>query len=253
MLEHWYQFVFLFVAGGAAGLIDSIAGGGGLITVPALLLAGLDPRLALGTNKFQSSFGSFTASVRYARAGEVQVKRTVPGIVFTLIGAATGSALVQVIRIELLDALIPFLLLAILLYTVFSPRLGAIDSHPRMKEGAFYCIFGLAMGFYDGFFGPGTGSIWVIAFMLFLGQNLKKATAHTKIMNFTSNVVALAVFVIGGNVLYSAGLVMAVGQIIGARIGSGMVIKRGAEFIRPIFITMVALATLKLFWDRFGG
>ena len=107
------------------------------------------------------------------------------------------------------------------------------------------------MGFYDGFFGPGTGSFWVVAFVLLLGYNMKKATTHTKVMNFTSNIASLAFFIIGTNIDYIAGLSMAGGQILGARLGSGLVIKKGASFIRPFFIVVVTLIMLKLFWDEY--
>jgi len=115
----------------------------------------------------------------------------------------------------------------------------------------FYLIAGLTLGFYDGFFGPGVGSFWAIAFVAGLGYNLKKATGYTKVMNFTSNVVSLVIFVLGGYVIFTAGIVMAVGQVAGAKIGAGLVIKRGVRFIRPVFITIVILTTLKIIYDRF--
>jgi hypothetical protein len=120
-----------------------------------------------------------------------------------------------------------------------------------MKEMVFYLIAGLTLGFYDGFFGPGVGSFWAIAFVAGLGYNLKKATGYTKVMNFTSNVVSLFIFVLGGYVIFTAGIVMAVGQIAGSKIGSELVIKRGVKFIKPIFITVVILTTMKIIYDRF--
>jgi uncharacterized protein len=244
-------YVGLFFAAMIAGWIDSIAGGGGLITLPSLLAVGLPPHLALGTNKFQSSFGSFTATANHYRRGIIDIRSAVWGIVCTVIGAAAGAYVVQILNSELLEKIIPFLLLAILVYFIFSPRLGDRDQMPRMSERVFYLIFGLSIGFYDGFFGPGTGSFWTFLFVSLLGFNLLRATGYTKLMNFTSNIVSLIAFAIGGNIAFGVGGVMAVGQIIGAYIGSHMAIKRGAGFIRPVFVLVVLVTTIKLFIDYF--
>lgn len=244
-------YPLLFLTGTIAGLVDAIAGGGGLITLPVLLSVGFPPHMALGTNKFQSSFGSFTASYYYVKKGGVSLKSALPGIFFTLLGAALGTWSVQQVNSDILKVIIPFLLAAIIVYTFLSPNLGEIDKHPRMKPIAFYLAFGLLLGFYDGFFGPGVGSFWAISFVIMLGFNLTKATGYTKVMNFTSNIVSFIIFIAGGFVMFTAGLAMAAGQILGSKIGAGLVIKRGTKFIRPIFITMVILTTLKLIYSRF--
>lgn len=241
----------LFLAAIVAGWIDSIAGGGGLITLPALLAAGLPPHLALGTNKFQSSFGSFTATMNHYRQGIINLREAVWGIVCTALGAASGAYVVQVLDSSLLEKIIPFLLLAILIYFVFSPRLGELDTKERIHKNVFYVLVGLGLGFYDGFFGPGTGSFWTFLFVSLMGLNLLKATGYTKLMNFTSNIVSLIAFAIGGNIIFSVGLVMAVGQTLGAYIGSHMAIRRGAKFIRPVFVVVVLATTIKLFADYF--
>ncbi len=246
-----YLYPILLLTGFTAGLIDSIAGGGGLITLPVLLGIGLPPHMALGTNKFQSSFGSFTATYYYIKKGVVDFKDAVPGVIFTFIGAAIGVLTVNQIDSNVLNFLIPFLLIAILIYTLSKPNIGEIDRHPKIKRSTFYAIFGLSLGFYDGFFGPGTGSFWAMAFVGLLGFNLRKATGYTKVLNFTSNIVSFILFLIGGYVVVTAGLTMAVGQILGAKIGSGLVIKKGAKFIRPIFISIVFITILKLLYDRF--
>jgi uncharacterized membrane protein YfcA len=232
-------FPLLFCAGFAAGLIDSIAGGGGLITVPVLMSIGLPPQVALGTNKLQSSFGSGSAMLHFVRAGTVKLSDCWIGIIWTAIGAALGVWAVQLLDATILKQLIPWLLAAIAVYTLCSPRLGAEDSHARMKAGPFYLLSGLAIGFYDGFFGPGTGSFWTMALMLLLGCSMMRATATTKVMNFTSNIVALVFFLAVGQVRFMEGLVMGGGQFLGARVGSRLVIKRGTAFIRPVFITVV--------------
>lgn len=244
-------YFLLFIAGTAAGFIDSIAGGGGLITLPALLLAGLPPQMALGTNKLQSSFGSITASYHYVKSGKADLKTAKTGILFTFFGAAAGTIAVQVTSNEFLKKLIPFLLMGVLLYLLFSPKAGEIEREKRMSEKWFYVIFGLAIGFYDGYFGPGTGAFWVILIVFFLGQEMVSATAYTKVMNFTSNITALLFFLIGGKIVLIPGLVMGVGEVLGATIGSKLVIKNGVKFIKPFFYTIVVIIIISLFYKHY--
>lgn len=241
----------LFLVGLVAGLVDSIAGGGGLITIPALLGIGLPPQVALGTNKLQASFGSGSAMLTFIRSGKVKLSDCSTGILCTALGAALGTFTVQLLDPALLRLVIPWLLVAIVLYTVMTPRLGFDDLHPRMKQTPFFLVAGLVLGFYDGFLGPGTGSFWVMALIFALGFNMTKATAYTKVMNFTSNIISLIVFMAGGAVLWREGLIMGAGQFIGARIGAHMVVSRGTRFIRPVFITMVLAITAKLIWQNY--
>lgn len=243
--------LILFLAGLVAGLIDSIAGGGGLITIPVLLGIGLPPQYALGTNKLQATFGSGSAMLHFARAGTVRLRQCGEGVLFTAIGAGLGAFSVQRLDPGFLRQAIPFLLIAIAIYTLVSPRLGYEDVHPRLRPLPFYLLFGLLIGFYDGFFGPGTGSFWVMALVLGLGYNMTTATGYTKVMNFTSNIVALALFVMGGHVRYAEGLVMGAGQFIGARIGARLVVARGVGFIRPVFILVVLAVTARLIYANY--
>jgi len=240
----------LFFTGLAAGLVDSIAGGGGLITVPVLLGVGMPPKIALGTNKLQACFGSGSAMLTFVRSGTVRLNDCRVGIVSTAVGAAFGTIIIQMLDPGLLRQVIPWLLVAIILYTLMTPRLGYHDIHPRLKPVPFFLTAGLALGFYDGFLGPGTGSFWVMALMLGLGFNMTRATGYTKVMNFTSNVSSLVLFICGGSVLWREGLVMGTGQFVGARIGAHLVVRRGTAFIRPIFITMVLIITGKLIWQN---
>lgn len=150
--------ILLFVTGLAAGFVDSIAGGGGLITLPVLLSVGLPPQLALGTNKLQGSFGTLSAAYNFIRKKQVVLKEAVTGVFFTLIGAGTGAWAVQRLDPAFLRHLVPVLLVLVLIYTFFSKTLGYEERNPRMKQRTFFVIFGLGLGFYDGFFGPGTGS-----------------------------------------------------------------------------------------------
>ena len=251
MTNPFILYPLLLFTGFFAGLIDSIAGGGGLISIPALLSFGYPPHITLGTNKFQSSFGSFTASYYYIKKGAVVIKESLLGIFFTFIGASIGVWTVQQVPGKVLNNIIPFLLIAIIIYTFTKPNLGDIDIHPRLSKKVFFPIFGLLLGFYDGFFGPGVGSFWAIAFVTVLGFNFTKATGFTKVMNFTSNIVSFILFLIAGQIIFSAGISMAIGEVLGAKLGSGLVIKKGAKFIRPVFIFVVILTTIKLLYDRF--
>ena len=250
MIHPWH-LPLLFGTGLVAGFVDSIAGGGGLITLPVLLNFGLNPKDALGTNKLQATFGSGSAAWHYAEAGTVPLRDCVRGFAFSFLGAALGTLAVQQVDPSFLRRLIPLLLLAVAAYTVLKPQLGEKDLHPRMPRGWFDLVFGLTIGFYDGFFGPGTGTFWTMAYMVGLGFNMTRATGYTKVMNFASNLSSLALFLLGGKVLFPAGLTMGIGQWLGARLGSRMVITRGTKFIRPIFITVVLALTAKLIYDNY--
>ncbi len=245
------KFPLLFTTGLAAGLIDSMAGGGGLITIPVLLGIGMPPQTALGTNKLQGTFGSGSAMFHFARAGTVNLRDCAAGMVWTAFGAAFGSMAVQTLDPAFLRRVIPVLLMAIAVSMLFLPRLGMEDVRERMGKNPFSLFFGLAIGFYDGFFGPATGTFWAMAFVLCLGFNLTRATAHTKVMNFTSNLVALVFFLANGSVSLPEGIVMGLGQFAGARIGSRLVISRGSRFIRPVFIAVVIAVSAKLLWQNF--
>jgi uncharacterized membrane protein YfcA len=171
------------------------------------------------------------------------------GFVLTLIGAALGAFAVDQGDPSVLRRAIPILLIAVAIFTLLRPQLGAEDVHPRMGRPQFDLLFGLALGFYDGYFGPGTGTFWTMAFMLGLGLNMTRATGSTKVMNFASNISSLAFFLIRGRVHFVEGLVMGLGQLVGARIGAGMVIARGTRFIRPVFISVVLAITMKLLYN----
>jgi uncharacterized membrane protein YfcA len=246
-----FSLFLLFFTGFAAGFVDSIAGGGGLISLPVLLSLGMPPRLALGTNKLQASFGSLSASVNFVRKGAVKLDHTLTGILFTFMGALLGAWTIQQIHAGFIQHLIPVMLLFVFFFTLFSRDLGVGSRAPRMGRNLFFVLFGLIMGFYDGFFGPGTGSFWTGALLIILGLDMTRAAGTTRIMNFTSNVVALGVFILSGQVLYTAGIAMGAGQVFGARIGSGMAIQKGAAFIRPVFLTVVFLTIVRLIYINY--
>jgi uncharacterized protein len=247
-----HLYPLLFLVGLFAGLVDAVAGGGGVISLPVLLNLGMPVQLALGTNKLQSSFGAVMAVSRYARHGLLDRQACKIGVIATLAGAVAGAATVRVLDARFLETAIPWLLGAIVLYTLLRPKLGDGDHPARLAAPVFFTVFGLGLGFYDGFFGPGTGSFWTIALIGVQGHNFLKATAYTKVMNATSNLASLAVFALGGQIHLVAGLVMGAGQLVGARLGAGLAIQRGARFVRPVFIVMVLAVMARLLWVNFA-
>jgi uncharacterized membrane protein YfcA len=250
MIELW-QYPVLLVAGLIAGFVDSIAGGGGLITIPVLLGLGIPPQEALGTNKLQATFGSGSATWHYAKAVTVRLTDCRRGFGLAFLGSVAGTLAVQRTDPDFLRKAIPVLLIAVAVYFIIKPDLGSQPSRPRLTRGWFDLIFGLSLGFYDGFFGPGTGTFWAMAFVLYLGTNLTAATGATKVMNFASNAGSLLLFLGAGKVLFAAGLTMGLGQFLGARMGSRLVIANGSRFIRPVFLTIVFALTAKLLYDGF--
>jgi uncharacterized membrane protein YfcA len=244
-----HVYLLLVVAGFAGGFIDAVAGGGGLITVPALLAAGIPPQVALGTNKLQSSFGTTMAVCRYARAGLMSTPGLKLAVVLSFIASMGGAYAVSVLSKDLLEKLIPWLLATVAVYTALNRKFGVKTGEQRMSPAVFAILFGVALGFYDGFFGPGTGSFWTLAVVALLGLELKGATGYTKAANLASNLGSLCIFLPNGSVHFAAAAAMIAGQLIGARMGSGMVIRKGAGFIRPVFLTVVFAMTVKLLWN----
>ena len=236
-----------------AGLIDTIAGGGGLISIPALLGAGLSPVESLATNKAQAVFGSGSATFHFMRLGQIELRGILGTLVCTFIGAAAGALLVQQIDSGFLERLIPILLIAFAVYFWRSPRVSDLDSHQRIGTTAFAVAIGTSIGFYDGFFGPGTGTFFAMSYVALLGYNLRRATAHTKALNFTSNLAALLCFLSGGHILWPIAACMAVGQLIGAWIGAHMVLRHGAALVRPVLVVSSVLVSGRLLWDQTGA
>ncbi|ANE74231.1 sulfite exporter TauE/SafE family protein [Dickeya solani] len=243
----------LFLASVIAGFVDSIAGGGGLLSIPVLLAAGLSPAQVLATNKLQAVGGSFSASLYFIRRKAVDMKILTLAVPLTFVGAMFGAWLIQQIHADFLRKLLPVLVIGIGLYFLLMPKVGDEDRHARMSLLPFSLLGGACVGFYDGFFGPGAGSFYALAYVTLLGFNLAKATAHAKVLNFTSNFGSLLFFMLGGQVVWGVGLVMLVGQIIGARLGARMVLTKGQKLIRPMLVIMSALMSIKLIHDNHGS
>ncbi len=229
-----------------AGIVDSIAGGGGLIIVPALLLAGLDPVTALGTNKLQGSFGTFSSTLTYARAGQVDLKKWAPLVVFCGLSSMLGAWLVMRFSTEWLLAIMPLLLLAVAAYFLISPNIRDEGSKNRISIGAFGVSFVPLIGLYDGFFGPGAGSFFMLAIIILLGLAAIPATGLTKYLNFGGNLGALLLFIVSGKVLWLLGLIMGLCNFMGAYLGSKLAMRVGARLIRPLLVFISCAMALRL-------
>lgn len=241
-----HVFVTLVAVAAVAGFIDAIAGGGGLLTLPALLAAGLPPVNAVATSKLQSSLGTATAVIAYARRGQVDVKTMWPAALAAFTGGALGGLVLQHLDPAFLKWVIPLLLVGIALYFLFAPKLPDHDRPHRVSPRAFSLV-ALGIGFYDGFFGPGTGAFLVVGLMLLVGFNMVKATGSTKLLNLGSNVGALIVLALGGRYInWPLGLGMAAGGMIGGQLGAMTAIRIGPRIIRPLLVLVSLSLTAKL-------
>jgi len=239
---------FLMAAAFVAGLIDAMAGGGGLITIPALLAAGVPPVDALGTNKLQASFGTATAFSTFARAGHVDLQRFAVPALAAFLGSAAGAFIVQQIDPGFLAAFIPALLVAMAIYFLVGPKMGEDDRH-MLVGGAGLAGIAAAIGFYDGFFGPGTGSFFTTALVALVGLGVVRAVAHTKLLNLASNLAGLLAMIVGGHVLWLFGLMMAAVSVAGGRAGAHLAIRFGGRAVRPLLVAMCLALTAKLLLD----
>ena len=241
--------VMLALAAFFGGFVDSIAGGGGLITVPALLLAGLSPVEALGTNKWQGLFGSGSATLAYASKGYVDVRQQLPAALTALAGSGFGALAATVVPQDLLSAALPVVLAVIAVYFAVKPNMGDIDRARRLSPFLFGLFVVPAVGFYDGIFGPGAGSFYMLAFVSLAGYGVLKATAHTKLLNFSSNLGGVAIFALAGVVFWKIGLLMGVAQFLGARAGAHLAIRNGARLIKPLLVAVCLALAAKLLAD----
>ncbi|ANB91064.1 membrane protein [Moraxella ovis] len=236
-------FVALF-----AGFIDAMAGGGGLLTIPALLLTGMNPVAVLATNKLQACAGSFSASVTMIKKGLIYPKMMKIALIMAFIGSGVGTILVQLSPPEFLQKALPFVIGAVGIYTLFSPNLGKLETMPKMSQKLYERTIAPLIGLYDGYFGPGTGTFFSLSQVVLRGRDLVQATARAKLLNFATNIASLIFFILGGQVVWVVGLVMMAGQLVGAYLGSHMVVKGGAKFIRPVIVVVCFCMVAKLVW-----
>lgn len=238
--------VALGFVGLLAGFVDAVAGGGGLIAVPVLISVGLPPVVAFGTNKAQSAIGTLIAAITYWRRGFVSLAALAVAIPVTFAGSFLGAVAVKSIDTSVLQVAVPVALILIALYFAFAPKLTDADRHARLTFGAFVPVMGFLIGFYDGLLGPGTGSFMTMGFVTLFGLGVTRAAANTKVLNLTSNLGALALFIGTGDVVWPAVAVMAIGQMIGGYLGARAGIRFGAKLIRPLVVIVSIALALRL-------
>lgn len=248
------NMIFLCIAGFTASAVDAIAGGGGLINLPAILAAGVPPHFALGTNKFASSFGAFTSAYTFTREGKVFIplmKYTVP---CTLVGSVIGVLTALKIDQGFLQIIILVLIFGTAIYTITKKDFGSENKFEGLTKKSIIqgCIFAFSLGFYDGFFGPGTGSFLIFLFISIYGFDFTIAAGNSKVLNFVSNITSLVMFALNGKIYYMIGIPIGLAMIAGARVGSKVAIKNGAKVIKPIFVTIALVLTVKLLFDTFS-
>jgi len=232
-----------------AGFVDAIAGGGGLLTVPALLLAGLDPAQAIATNKVQGSVAAASATYTFGRRGLIDWSKAWGFTLVAFASSVAGALCVQFLPRAVLEVLIPLLLIVIALYFAFSRKVKDEDAQARMTALAFGLTTPVAVGFYDGIFGPGAGSFYMLAFVTLLGYGVVRATAHTKLVNFASNFGSLLLYAATGAVVWPLGLAMSAASLLGAQIGSRLALRLGSRLIRPLLVVVSSLMALRLLLD----
>ena len=237
-------YVILFIAAFLASLIDSIAGGGGLLTTPAMLLVGISPLNTLATNKFQSCFGTFTSTYNYYKNGLLTEPRRFLYFFLSFGGSMVGTFLVSRISNEVLESIIPILLISAAVFFILNR--GPSTSNKSSSLIFIFNVIVILIGFYDGFFGPGTGSFFVLAFVIIKGISIMEATAVTKLLNFASNFAAFIIFALKGYVIWELGLIMAVAQIGGANLGSRFAITNGEKVVRPVLVIVSILLSIRI-------
>ncbi|MBN9043001.1 MAG: hypothetical protein BGP05_11490 [Rhizobiales bacterium 62-47] len=241
----------LFVVAVAAGVVDAMAGGGGLITLPALMLAGLPPVQALATNKIQALASVASSAHRFFRSGEIDPQTIWPKIVSSLAGAALGAYAVQVIDTTILARVAPILLICVALFFLLARNLIHGPRQRLIGDNAFALVAAFPIGFYDGFFGPGTGTIYAAAFVLLLGRDLRGATADTKVLNAMGSAVAAAIFLPGGMIAWPPALAMSAGGILGGYLGAGFALKWGAPLIRAVLVAISIALAIRLLLQQY--
>ncbi|GAA3880226.1 TSUP family transporter [Tessaracoccus defluvii] len=248
----WETLALLVLVALAAGWIDAVVGGGGLLQLPALLLVpGLAPVQALATNKLASIAGTATSSVTYYQRVGPDLRTALPMAGFALVGSVGGAAVASSLPAAVFKPLIICVLVGVALFVALRPKLGAATRlrYAGARHVAVACVIGFALGGYDGMFGPGTGAFLVIALVSALGYDFVTASAKAKIVNFATNLGALLLFVPTGSVVWGLGLAMAAGNMVGGYLGARTAIARGVGFVRAVFLTVVGILILRLGYD----
>jgi len=238
--------ILFFIIGMFAGFFDSISGGGGLLTIPAMLMAGVPPLEALGTNKLQGIFGTGSATITFASKGHLDFKSLWPIAFLCFILSIVGGLIASEIPEQRLATLIPYILILVALYFGLSKKISENGKTPILTFSILGTIILPIVGFYDGIFGPGAGSFYMFALLYLGGVGIVQATAQTKLLNFSSNLGGFIFFGLIGAINWEIGAIMAVGQIIGSSIGARLAIKKGIEIIKPLLIIICIITAVRL-------
>lgn len=244
--------IILILFGFLAAFIDSVVGGGGLIALPALLFSGLNPTAAVATNKLAGTMGSLTSTISFYRSGKLDFKSVAKYFPLAFIGSLIGAWTVTLISPDILKPLMLIMLAAVGVYTIFKKDWGGKSTIKKLSPFRFMGLIVLlvAIGFYDGFLGPGTGSFFIFTFLM-LGFDFLKAAGNAKFLNLGSNLAALLMFVYLDEIHFVYGFIMGVAQIFGAIVGTKFAIKKGSTFVRKLFIIVTITLLIKNTYDYF--
>ncbi len=249
-MEIAFELVLLLMAAAfVAGIVDAIAGGGGLITLPALVLAGAPPVTAIATNKVQGVFGAGMAAWTYGRAGHVDLRAQLGPAAIAFFAAVVGAFLTAQLPTDVIKFGLPVLLIAIALFFAFKPGLNDLDRTRKISAGVFVVTLVPLVAFYDGLIGPGAGAFYMIGFVALAGFGVLKATAHTKLLNFASNLGGIVAYALVAEPWWIVGLMMGAAQIAGAAVGARLAMRVGAKLIKPVVVTAATALALRLLWD----
>jgi uncharacterized membrane protein YfcA len=244
-------FAIMFMVALIAGFINVVSGGGGFLSIGALLISGLPPANALATNKIQALGSSLTSGIYFLRRGHINVQQHKFVFLAAFVGSALGTTLIQFIEPELLKKLLPVLIIAVALYFIFAPNLTEPKKKQQVSLFLFSLIGGGCVGFYDGFLGAGAGSFYTLCYILLWGYSIDKAQIHSNFINLASNIASILFFIFGGKMIWSLGLVMFAGQALGARLGATVVLTRGKKVIRPMIVIVSICISGKMLLDMY--
>jgi uncharacterized protein len=248
----WHDYVLVLVMIFIAGVMDSIAGGGGLISLPTYLVVGLPPHLALGTNKFSSVWGTLVSTLRYFRNNLIDIRVALTTAFAALIGSWLGARMVLLINPNFLNYILICLIPIIAVINLLNENIGkhnlSVEVH-RRKQVLLCLAAGLTIGFYDGFFGPGTGTFLILFYTAILKYDYVSANANTKVVNLSSNLAAVVTFAFSGSILYKLAIPAAFFGILGNLLGSKLVILQGNKLVKRIFLLVLFLLLVRVIWN----
>ncbi|MFI3208001.1 MAG: TSUP family transporter [Eubacteriales bacterium] len=236
-----------------AAFVDAIAGGGGLISLPAYLFTGMPTHMAYGSNKFSACIGSLFSAYRFLKSGTIYLKVAILSAVFALGGSYLGAHLTLILSDQMLKISMTILLPVIAVFILFKKKnmedVNRVDELSKVAVVAWSTVIGFAIGTYDGFFGPGTGTFLILAYTSIMGFDFRTACGNARIVNLASNFAALVVYIFAGKVMYMIAIPATACSILGYWLGAGLAIKKGAKFIRPVMLCVIAGLFVKIIWD----